>query len=246
MVRSAAWLRRCASLGLVQACACAPRRRGITAGRARPNPTLAPCTASHRARRVHTPQPHRDGRLPDPTPVADGADTARRGAAGVRAVQVLRRRPGGNSRRAERHRRAGRRDPPAAGAERAGCVQLWIFVKQIVTFDWGKSWATNESVANLFATRLPATLTVMMPILILDVLLALPIAMWVAYRRGSLTDRTIMVRDDGRAVDQLPGLRHRRPVRVRLPARLVSGAGLERQRAGPTWSPTCRCRCCWR
>jgi peptide/nickel transport system permease protein len=71
--------------------------------------------------------------------------------------------------------------------------QLWIFVKQIVTFDWGKSWATNEAVSNLFATRLPATLTVMTPILILDVLLALPIAMWVAYRRGSLTDRTIMV-----------------------------------------------------
>ena len=71
--------------------------------------------------------------------------------------------------------------------------QLWIFVKQIVTFDWGKSWATNEAVSNLFATRLPATLTVMVPILVLDVLLALPIAMWVAYRRGSLTDRAIMV-----------------------------------------------------
>jgi len=72
-------------------------------------------------------------------------------------------------------------------------VQLWIFVKQIVTFDWGKSWATNEAVSNLFATRLPATLTVMVPILVLDVILALPIAMWVAYRRGSLTDRSIMV-----------------------------------------------------
>ena len=72
-------------------------------------------------------------------------------------------------------------------------VQLWIFVKSIATFDWGKSWATNESVGNLFATRLPATLTVMLPILILDALLALPIAMWVAYHRGSLTDRAITV-----------------------------------------------------
>ncbi|MFO0470971.1 MAG: ABC transporter permease [Pseudomonadota bacterium] len=72
-------------------------------------------------------------------------------------------------------------------------VQLWIFVKQIVTFDWGKSWATNEAVSNLFATRLPATLTVMVPILVLEVVLAIPIARWVAYRRGSLTDRTIMV-----------------------------------------------------
>ena len=72
-------------------------------------------------------------------------------------------------------------------------VQLGIFLKSIATFDWGKSWATNESVSHLFATRLPATLTVMVPILVLDVLLALPIAMWVAYRRGSLTDRVIMV-----------------------------------------------------
>jgi peptide/nickel transport system permease protein len=34
---------------------------------------------------------------------------------------------------------------------------------------------------------------VMLPILALDTLLALPIAMWVAYRRGSLADRSIMV-----------------------------------------------------
>ena len=72
-------------------------------------------------------------------------------------------------------------------------VQFWIYLKSILTFDWGRSWATNEAVSNLFATRLPATLTVMIPILILDTVLALPIAMWVAYHRGTLTDRTIMV-----------------------------------------------------
>jgi peptide/nickel transport system permease protein len=72
-------------------------------------------------------------------------------------------------------------------------TQLGIFLKQIVTFDWGKSWATNESVGHLFATRLPATLTVMVPILVLDTLLAIPVAMAVAYVRGSLTDRVIMV-----------------------------------------------------
>ncbi len=71
--------------------------------------------------------------------------------------------------------------------------QLLIFIKQIVTFDWGKSWATNESVANLFATRLPATLTVTVPILLLEVLLAIPFALLVATMRGSLTDRTVMV-----------------------------------------------------
>ena len=47
--------------------------------------------------------------------------------------------------------------------------------------------------SNLFATRLPATLTVMLPILVLDTLLAIPFALFVAHRRGSLTDRVIMV-----------------------------------------------------
>ncbi len=72
-------------------------------------------------------------------------------------------------------------------------VQLGIFLKQVGTFDWGRSWATNESVATLFATRLPATLTVMTPILLLDALLAIPGSLLVAYMRGSLTDRAIMI-----------------------------------------------------
>ncbi|HNJ84728.1 MAG TPA: ABC transporter permease, partial [Piscinibacter sp.] len=58
------------------------------------------------------------------------------------------------------------------GLDKPWWTQLGIFLKQIVSFDWGRSWATNESVANLFATRLPATLTVMVPILVLDTLLA--------------------------------------------------------------------------
>jgi peptide/nickel transport system permease protein len=71
-------------------------------------------------------------------------------------------------------------------------VQLGIFLRSLVTFDWGNSWATQESVASILTSRLPATLTVMVPILIFDAVLALPIAMWVAMRRGSLTDRMMM------------------------------------------------------
>ncbi len=79
------------------------------------------------------------------------------------------------------------------GLNQPAYVQLGIFFKQILSFDWGRSWATNESVANLFLTRLPATLTVMTPILVLDALLAIPFALLVAYQRGSLTDRAIMI-----------------------------------------------------
>ena len=79
------------------------------------------------------------------------------------------------------------------GLNRPVWEQLWIFVKQIVTFDWGRSWATSEAVSNIFATRLPATLTVMIPILVLEIALAIPLALGVAYVRGTLTDRGIMV-----------------------------------------------------
>ncbi|OGA02066.1 MAG: peptide ABC transporter permease [Betaproteobacteria bacterium RIFCSPLOWO2_02_67_12] len=79
------------------------------------------------------------------------------------------------------------------GLNRPVWQQLWIFVQQIATFDWGRSWATSEAVSHIFATRLPATLTVMIPILVLEIALAIPLALGVAYVRGTLTDRGIMV-----------------------------------------------------
>ncbi len=78
------------------------------------------------------------------------------------------------------------------GLDRPWWVQLGIFLQQIATFDFGQSWMTREPVSNLFLTRLPATLTVMVPIIVLEVFLAIPIAMFVAYVRGSLADRAIV------------------------------------------------------
>ncbi|MGA2551019.1 MAG: ABC transporter permease [Burkholderiaceae bacterium] len=79
------------------------------------------------------------------------------------------------------------------GLDRPWWIQLGIFVGKVVSLDWGRSWATNESVTHLFATRLPATLTVMIPLFLLTVVIAVPIGMGVAYVRGSLTDRLTMM-----------------------------------------------------
>jgi peptide/nickel transport system permease protein len=79
------------------------------------------------------------------------------------------------------------------GLDRPWWFQLWVFVKEVVTLDWGRSWATKEAVTHIFATRLPATLTIMIPLLILQVVLALPLGLAVAYARGSFTDRAVMV-----------------------------------------------------
>lgn len=79
------------------------------------------------------------------------------------------------------------------GVDRPFYVQLWIFITQIVTGDFGVSWATNEKVSAIFATRLGPSLTVLMPMLLVGTLLAMSLAMLVAYLRGSLTDRAIMI-----------------------------------------------------
>ncbi|QDQ25204.1 ABC transporter permease [Chitinimonas arctica] len=71
-------------------------------------------------------------------------------------------------------------------------MQLLIFAKQVVTFDFGRSWSTNETVSSLLMARAPVTLTVMLQVWVLDALIAVSLASWVAYRRGSLTDRAVV------------------------------------------------------
>src|ERR1043166_3608057 len=80
------------------------------------------------------------------------------------------------------------------GVDQPFYVQLWIFVKQVLTGDFGASWSTNERVAEIFATRLGPSLTVLVPLLLISTLLGMAAAMLVAYMRGSLTDRAVMIR----------------------------------------------------
>lgn len=79
------------------------------------------------------------------------------------------------------------------GVDQPYAVQLWIFIKQVAVGDFGASWSTNERVSQIFATRLGPSLTVLIPLLIVGTMLALAGAMLVAYYRGSLTDRAVMI-----------------------------------------------------
>jgi peptide/nickel transport system permease protein len=79
------------------------------------------------------------------------------------------------------------------GLDQPWWIQLWIFVVQVFTFDFGRSWSTNQLVSDVLLTRIGPTLTVMVPMLLLETLLAVTLALLVAYVRGSLTDRAVMV-----------------------------------------------------
>ncbi|TSA14128.1 MAG: ABC transporter permease [Betaproteobacteria bacterium] len=79
------------------------------------------------------------------------------------------------------------------GVDQPYWKQLLIFCQQIVTGDFGRSWSTNEEVSRIFATRIGPTLTIMFPLLLLETTLGILFALGVAYVRGSLTDRAIMI-----------------------------------------------------
>jgi peptide/nickel transport system permease protein len=79
------------------------------------------------------------------------------------------------------------------GLDQSYLVQLWIFIKQVLTFDFGISWSTFERVSDLLASRLPASLMIGLSLLVLETIIAVLFALFVAYVRGSLTDRSIMI-----------------------------------------------------
>ena len=79
------------------------------------------------------------------------------------------------------------------GVDQPYYVQLGIFAKQVVTGDFGASWSTNEKISSILGTRLGPSLMVLVPLLIIETILAIAFALAVAYVRGSLTDRAVMI-----------------------------------------------------
>ena len=79
------------------------------------------------------------------------------------------------------------------GVDRPYWYQLWVFIKQVFTFDFGRSWSTNELVSHIILTRVGPTLTIMLPVVFITSGLAVLFAVLVAYVRGSLSDRMVMI-----------------------------------------------------
>lgn len=79
------------------------------------------------------------------------------------------------------------------GVDEPWWVQIGIFIRQVVTADFGASWSTNEAVSNILSSRLGPSLTVMIPLTILETIIAIALALAVVRVRGSLTDRLVMV-----------------------------------------------------
>ena len=78
------------------------------------------------------------------------------------------------------------------GLDRPAYVQIGIFLKQTFTGDFGASWNTGEPVSEIILTRLGPSLVVLLPLMILETLIAVALALLVARKQGGLGDRGVM------------------------------------------------------
>jgi peptide/nickel transport system permease protein len=69
--------------------------------------------------------------------------------------------------------------------------QLFHFLYRLSTFQFGESWITQEPVNALLFSRLPPSLMLLIPLMLLETTLALGLALVVARVHGSLMDKWI-------------------------------------------------------
>ncbi|MBF7687222.1 ABC transporter permease [Acinetobacter rathckeae] len=71
-------------------------------------------------------------------------------------------------------------------------VQLWIFIKQVITFDYGLSWSTGETVSQVITSRMGPSLTLLIPLLIFQTVISIILALGISLVRGTWIDRSFM------------------------------------------------------
>jgi peptide/nickel transport system permease protein len=75
------------------------------------------------------------------------------------------------------------------GLERPLLVQFGGYLTGIATGDLGQSFAHRKPVLQLIASRLPATLELALWSLVVAVMVAVPLGVWTALKKGTLIDR---------------------------------------------------------
>ena len=71
-------------------------------------------------------------------------------------------------------------------------VQLWLYLKGVLTLDMGMSYRNNLPVSELILDRLPATLLLSLSAFVFSLVLGVSLGAFAAARRGKLADTLVM------------------------------------------------------
>ena len=77
------------------------------------------------------------------------------------------------------------------GLDKSLAEQFFIFAKQVLTLDFGTSWSTQQPVSEIIQARLGPSLMLSGSLLLINIALAIPIALIVVYYHNTLTDRLV-------------------------------------------------------
>jgi peptide/nickel transport system permease protein len=79
------------------------------------------------------------------------------------------------------------------GLDKPLIIQYLAMCKQIFTFDWGRSWSSHQQISDLVLSGLGPSLTVTFPAFLLSLLISVPLALLMAYKRNSFFDKSILI-----------------------------------------------------
>ena len=79
------------------------------------------------------------------------------------------------------------------GYDKPEIVQFFDYLKQIVTFDYGTSYATRLPVSQMIAHGIGPSLSLAIPAFSITTILALVIGLLVAYHRGKFIDKFVVI-----------------------------------------------------
>ncbi|MAV91001.1 MAG: peptide ABC transporter permease [Bdellovibrionaceae bacterium] len=72
-------------------------------------------------------------------------------------------------------------------------LQYLDYLKQILTFDFGRSWSTKQKISEMFWSGVGPSLSVTVPGFLITLMITIPLSLVLGYLRDSFIDRTAMV-----------------------------------------------------
>ena len=79
------------------------------------------------------------------------------------------------------------------GLDKSLPQQFWIYLGNIVTFDFGESTAFSSGVSELIGSRIGPTAVVLVYGILISLVIGVPLAIWAALRQGGWIDNAIRV-----------------------------------------------------
>ncbi len=71
--------------------------------------------------------------------------------------------------------------------------QYFDLVTQLFTFDFGRSWSSKQQISHLITAGIGPSMTVTLPGFLLSLLITIPLALFVAHKRGTLIDKATLI-----------------------------------------------------